>query len=104
MAKKQTTIEETVTAKPRRVAKPRAPRVKAATHSKTVSSEVPEAIAPVTAAPAIAAVELENSHETIARLAYGFWEARGQQNGSAVDDWFRAENLYRELSTSQHTA
>lgn len=104
MAKKQTTIEETVAAKPRRVAKPRAPRVKAATHSKTVSNEVSEAIAPVAAAPAIPAVEMENPHDAIARLAYSFWEARGEQNGSAMDDWFRAENLYRELSASHQTA
>lgn len=30
----------------------------------------------------------------IARLAYSYWEARGKQGGSAVEDWQRAE---REL-------
>jgi hypothetical protein len=30
-------------------------------------------------------------HEAVARLAYSFWEARGRGNGSAEDDWFKAE-------------
>jgi hypothetical protein len=34
------------------------------------------------------------SHEDVAGLAYSFWEARGRQGGSALDDWLRAE---REL-------
>ena len=32
--------------------------------------------------------------EEIARLAYGYWEARGRQGGNANEDWLRAE---REL-------
>jgi hypothetical protein len=32
------------------------------------------------------------SHREIARLAYSYWEARGRQGGSAVEDWFRAES------------
>jgi hypothetical protein len=36
------------------------------------------------------------SHAEIARLAYSYWEARGWQHGSALEDWLRAE---RELST-----
>jgi hypothetical protein len=32
------------------------------------------------------------SHEEIARLAYAYWEARGQPHGSAQEDWFRAEH------------
>ena len=32
--------------------------------------------------------------EDIARLAYSLWEARGCQDGSPEEDWFRAE---REL-------
>jgi len=31
------------------------------------------------------------SHEEIARLAYANWEARGRQDGSAEEDWYRAE-------------
>jgi len=34
------------------------------------------------------------THDEIARLAYAYWEARGCQGGSAVEDWLRAE---REL-------
>jgi len=64
--------------------------VKAATHSKTVSAETSEAVI------ATPAVEFENPHDAIARLAYSFWEARGQQGGSAAEDWLRAE---REFST-----
>ncbi len=33
------------------------------------------------------------SHAEIAELAYSFWEARGRQHGSAVEDWLRAERL-----------
>ena len=31
------------------------------------------------------------THAHIADLAYSYWEARGGQDGSAWDDWFRAE-------------
>jgi Protein of unknown function (DUF2934) len=31
------------------------------------------------------------SHEDIARLAYALWEVRGGADGSAEDDWYRAE-------------
>jgi DUF2934 family protein len=30
-------------------------------------------------------------HEAISRRAYSYWEARGFQGGSAVEDWLRAE-------------
>jgi hypothetical protein len=29
--------------------------------------------------------------EEIAQLAYSYWEARGRPDGSAEEDWFRAE-------------
>ena len=35
------------------------------------------------------------SHEDIARLAYTYWEDRGRQNGSHLEDWFRAEHELR---------
>jgi hypothetical protein len=44
----------------------------------------------------IVAVERELSHEEIARVAYGFWEARGCQGGSPEEDWLRAEQQLRE--------
>lgn len=31
------------------------------------------------------------AHDEIARLAYSYWEARGESGGSPWDDWFRAE-------------
>jgi hypothetical protein len=31
------------------------------------------------------------SHAEIERLAYAYWEARGRQGGSALEDWLRAE-------------
>ena len=34
------------------------------------------------------------SHEETARLAYSYWEARGREHGSDLEDWVRAE---REL-------
>jgi hypothetical protein len=33
--------------------------------------------------------------EEIARLAYSYYEARGGQDGSSEDDWFRAEQEVR---------
>jgi len=36
------------------------------------------------------------THEEIARLAYSYWEVRGRQGGSPLEDWLRAE---RELKS-----
>ena len=39
-------------------------------------------------------------HEEIARLAYAYWEARGRQGGSALEDWLSAEHeLMRRRET-----
>jgi len=94
MAKKQVIVKETVAAAaPARAAKPRAPRVKAAQHSKVVSSE-----------PASHTVIAENNaiseSEVIAQIAYGFWEARGRQAGSPLEDWVRAEHEYRHRTAA----
>jgi len=35
--------------------------------------------------------EADPLHESIARLAYALWEARGCQGGTPEEDWFRAE-------------
>jgi DUF2934 family protein len=57
----------------------------------------PKPAAPVEAQPESVSVDTE----TIAKLAYSYWEARGCSGGSPEDDWFRAEqellNLYRSL-------
>jgi hypothetical protein len=90
MAKKQVIVNETAAAaSPARAAKPRVPRVKAAQHSKTVSSE-----------NVISQTNSENSHEAIAQIAYGYWEARGGQAGSDVEDWVLAEKEYRQRSAT----
>ncbi len=39
------------------------------------------------------------THTEIAALAYSYWEKRGRGNGSAWDDWFRAEKELREGQT-----
>jgi hypothetical protein len=31
------------------------------------------------------------AHDEITRLAFSYWEARGNQGGSPWEDWFRAE-------------
>jgi hypothetical protein len=36
------------------------------------------------------------THAEIARLAYSYWEARGDHGGSAWEDWFRAEKELRD--------
>jgi len=91
MAKKQVIVKETVAAAaPARAAKPRAPRVKAAQHSKVVSSE--SASHAIVAESSVA----ENTGDVIAQIAYGFWEARGRQAGSPLEDWVRAEHEYRQ--------
>lgn len=93
MAKKQVNINETAAAAASaRAAKPRAPRVKAAQHSKTVSVE------PVSV-PAATPVTAENPHDAIARIAYSLWEERGYEEGSPVEDWLHAEQKYRELTS-----
>jgi hypothetical protein len=33
--------------------------------------------------------------EQIAELAYFYWEARGRQDGSPWEDWFRAEEEWK---------
>jgi hypothetical protein len=86
MAKKQVIVKETaVAAPPTRAAKPKTPRVKAAQHSKVVSSEF------VTSQSSS-----ENPQEVIAQIAYSYWESRGCQGGAALEDWVRAEHEYRQ--------
>ncbi|MDP9052823.1 MAG: DUF2934 domain-containing protein [Acidobacteriota bacterium] len=94
MAKKSTIVKETaVPAASPRAASSRAPRVKAAQHS---SSKVVPDEAVATQAVASAAVSNESPQEVIEQLAYGYWEARGRQAGSPLEDWVRAEKEYRQ--------
>lgn len=47
------------------------------------------------AAPGPASGNSKPDREEIARLAYSYWEARGCQDGSAEEDWIRAEQELR---------
>jgi hypothetical protein len=42
-----------------------------------------------------AAVNAVDEHEEVAKVAYQYYEQRGKQEGSADDDWFRAEEEVR---------
>src|SRR4051794_20763827 len=75
-----------------RVAKPAAAnaapsRVKSVKHSK---SAVPAAMEIVE----VAAITAVNPHEQIAKIAYGYWEARGYESGFHEQDWLRAEQEF----------
>jgi hypothetical protein len=103
-----------------RAAKPKAPRVKSAQHTKAAASqdaiapqvqiEMIEVVSPVAVLEPIAVLEVDefpveaalsasarpdvDPREEIARLAYGYWLARGCTGGDPVEDWVRAENEY----------
>jgi hypothetical protein len=72
-------------------------------HSKPQGVEAPaeEIAAPVAAVAAVQAVALaqpsEAPREAIAKIAYGYWEARGCTGGSPDEDWVRAEAEYLSL-------
>jgi hypothetical protein len=57
-----------------------------------VTIETPTAL--VAHAGPTALVPAVNRHDEIARLAYGFWEARGREHGHHEQDWLRAEQEY----------
>jgi hypothetical protein len=120
--KKQATNSTKATSKapaavPARVAKPRvtvtaprvtapsvtktsvtAPRVTKTKHSKAdsavepvvVESAIVESVVVESAAPVLKA----DPRQAIAKIAYGFWAARGFQAGDPVEDWIRAEKEY----------
>jgi len=108
MPKKQPITKATATsAAPARSATPRTTRVTSVKHSKPQGVEAPveEIAAPVAAVPAVAEVPAvaavpasEAPREAIAKIAYGYWEARGRTGGSADEDWVRAEAEYLSLS------
>ena len=43
------------------------------------------------------------SADDIAVLAYSYWEARGYQGGSPVEDWLRAEQVLRGQQAGQRS-
>ena len=71
------------------ITKPRvAQRVKSVKHSKAAAPAV------VLAEIVQAEVAPVNAHEAIAKIAYGYWAARGFQSGSPEQDWLLAEQEY----------
>ena len=100
MAKKQVN-DNIAGATPVRAAQPRASRVKAATHSsKAAAVEQPVPVIEETVIEEVVAVAPEapqasaDPREIIAKIAYGYWEARGRQGGDPLEDWVRAEQEY----------
>ena len=73
-----------------RAARPRTPRA-TPRHSKAEPNA--EVKAPEVKAPA--AAPRKATPESIAQLAYSYWESRGYQGGDPIQDWVRAE---QELS------
>ena len=97
MTKKQATTPKSATSTvSARVAKPKAPRVTSSKHKKATAAEpiviIEEAEQVAVMTPAMDA----NPLDTISRLAYGYWEARGCQYGDPLVDWVRAEEAYRQ--------
>lgn len=98
MAKKQAIATESAAgAAPARAASPKSPRVTAAKHSKAVPVE--PLTPPVDAIADAGLSTAENPRDTIARIAYGYWEARGYADGNPLEDWVRAEDEYRQRVT-----
>jgi hypothetical protein len=108
MAKKQAIVKETAAAatpaSSARAAKPKTPRVTAAQHSKVVSTEPSFAELSSTELPSVQAgpesIHFENAQEVIATIAYSYWESRGCQGGSPIEDWVRAEHEFRQRSAA----
>ena len=99
---KKTAAEKAVPAvkKPSAV-RPSATRVTSARHSKPAVSADPVVIESVALdSKAVIDTPQENPQEAIAKIAYGYWEARGYQDGNSADDWFRAESEYRQRSAA----
>jgi Protein of unknown function (DUF2934) len=97
MAKKQQIVKETVApaapTKTARAAKPKTPRVTTAHHSKTASVE---AVAVSVTVPEVP----ENPEAVIAKIAYSYWESRGCQGGSPLEDWVRAEQEFQQRTVT----
>jgi hypothetical protein len=64
------------------------PRVKSAKHK----TDAPVAVIEIAETTQTAVTV--NAQEQIAKIAYGYWEARGFQPGSPEEDWVRAEQEF----------
>jgi hypothetical protein len=87
MAKKRTTENELVASTGAATA-PARRRTDAASHkARTRANSAGEALA----GSAVSTPAPEPTHDQIAALAYSYWVARDYQEGSAEEDWLRAE-------------
>src|SRR5437764_10297637 len=121
MAKKQPVLNPTSVsgAAPARAPQPAISRTRAGKHSKAApvpekaamlsevsgtdfAIEVPTEVLAVeqVVARVSPTITTNNPVETIARLAYGYWEARGCAGGDPLEDWVRAEEEYRRLNAA----
>lgn len=73
---------------------PRASRPSAKKSKAAASDSVTPEEAPAVLAAAAVSNSAENAHEQIAKIAYGYWAARGFHGGSQAEDWLRAEQEY----------
>lgn len=89
MAKKHLSSDPTLTS----VSSSVRSRPHSAKHSKAVSAPIPESTIGETAAAVL------YDRDAIARLAYSYWEARGCQGGSQIEDWARAEKEFAARQT-----
>jgi hypothetical protein len=71
--------------------KPSATKSAKASAPKSAVQRHRKAAGPVTVETPVQARINNARTEDIARLAYSLWEARGCQDGSPEEDWFRAE-------------
>jgi hypothetical protein len=90
---------ETAAATPGRAAKPKTPKTTVSVKSATPRARVVKHKAAAVAVEAQAMnAHAVNPHDEIARIAYGFWEARGREHGHHEQDWLRAEQAYLLIS------
>lgn len=73
-----------------RASKPAAKKTKAV----AAGVETPVESQSVPVAETILATTAQDAHQQIAKIAYGYWAARGFHGGSQVEDWLRAEQEY----------
>jgi hypothetical protein len=95
MAKKEAIVKETAAvARKAPAAKPKTttPRVRTVKHSKTVAAE--PAIAHMDGVHVDTPQTNTDHHAAISRLAYSYWDSRGCQGGTQLEDWLRAEQEY----------
>lgn len=103
MTKKPAAEKAVSAVKAPRAVRPSATRTTSVRHKKSaVSPEAPvveAAVVPAIAEPAVQ-VPQENIQEAIAKIAYGYWEARGYQGGDATEDWCLAEAEYHSRNAA----